>query len=89
MANKLSRGQPFFLKTLRLYDHHNEPVAAILTEQVKGDFDPLHVHETSFLKYKESIYYFKRVYPDSTDPEGSRGGPDRDGAEGEDENGSL
>ena len=57
-----------FLKTLRLYDHHNQPVASILTEQVKGAFDPTQVYETSFLKYKESIYYFKRTYCDPEDP---------------------
>ena len=60
--------EPCFLKTLRLYDHHNQPVASILTEQVKGAFDPTHVYETSFLKYKESIYYFKRMYSDPEDP---------------------
>ena len=72
--------EPCFLKTLRLYDHHNVPVASILTEQVKGAFDPIHIYETSFLKYKESIYYFKRMYSEPEDEVvgadgGSSGGP--------------
>jgi len=59
--------EPCFLKTLRLYDEHNGPVASILTEQVKGAFDPTHIYETSFLKWGESIYYFKRMYRDPED----------------------
>ena len=50
----------FNLKTIRLYDKHNDIMTEIMTEQVIGEFNSNIYYEASTLMYNNCIYYFKR-----------------------------
>ena len=51
----------FNIKTLRIFDCTVQNSKAILTEQVDGNFERHHFYDTSTLKWRECIYYFKRI----------------------------
>ena len=63
----LTKNHPFHLKTIRIYDDHNEPRAAILTEQVDTKILSKHLYETSTVQFKDSIFYFKRIFRELND----------------------
>lgn len=50
------------MKTLRIYDSHSKERAQILTEQVDTKINSKLFYDTSILQYKDSIFYFKRIY---------------------------
>lgn len=51
----------FNIKTIRIFDSLIQSCKAILTEQVDGNFARHHFYDTSTLKFRSKIYYFKRV----------------------------
>ena len=48
------------MKTIRLYDKHNDIITEIMTEQIVGEFHSNLFYEASTLVYNNCIYYFKR-----------------------------
>lgn len=55
--------QCFYIKTLQIFDKEgNELDDPILVEQVYGNFDSYRLYDISTLHYKDSLYYFKRIY---------------------------
>ena len=55
--------QSFYIKTLQIFDKEgNELDDPILVEQVYGNFDSYRLYDISTLHYKDSLYYFKRIY---------------------------
>lgn len=55
--------QSFYIKTLQIFDKEgNELDDPILVEQVYGNFDSYRLYDISTLHYKDSLYYFKRIF---------------------------
>ena len=52
------------MKTIELFDENGKPLHhPILVEQVFGTFDDVNrLYDTSYLQYKNKIYYFKRLF---------------------------
>lgn len=58
-----SDDQSFYIKTLQIFDKEGQALDdPILVEQVYGEFDSYRLYDISTLHYKESLYFFKRIY---------------------------
>jgi len=57
-----NKNHAFHIKTLRIYDNHNNEIESILTEQVDAKISSKHFYDTSIIQYENNIYYFKRIY---------------------------
>ena len=57
-----SKIHPIHVKTLRIYDTLNNEKAQILIEMIETKINTKNFYDTSILQYKDSIYYFKRIY---------------------------
>jgi len=44
-----NKNHPFHIKTLRIYDNHNNEIDSILTEQVDAKISSKHFYDTSII----------------------------------------
>jgi len=53
----------FHIKTIQFFDPTSDMKSdPILVEQVFGQFDDCNLYDTSTLRYKNKIYFFKRIF---------------------------